>query len=77
MITTQLRLMDPSAPRQPHFAELIQLDRRLGTLAPKDDPQDAALIAAAWDYVAALVAEIDRVRPPGKRKPLPWEGGAD
>jgi hypothetical protein len=55
----------------PRVPELIRLSFRSDRLLASDDEQDAQLAAKNLDYVAALTAELDRVRPPGKRRPLP------
>jgi hypothetical protein len=66
------QLLLPTEPPRPHFADVILLDRRLARLSLSDDPDDAALIRAALDYVRRLTIELDRVRPP-PRCPLPWD----
>jgi hypothetical protein len=47
----------------PRHSELIRLSLRIDRLQASQDEQQAAIAAQSLNYVAALVAEIDRVCP--------------
>jgi hypothetical protein len=52
----------------PRHPELIRLSLRLAQLQSSGELTDAVLVARSLDYVAGLVAELDRVRPVWRRR---------
>jgi hypothetical protein len=52
----------------PRHPELVRRSLRLAQLQASGELTDAVLVARSLDYVAGLIAELDRVRPVRRRR---------